>query len=678
MHFCSLHDIMFAILRVVEIKRFATIIRFYSKLTATNSVYTGGTNDAESVARKQSAGTTSFARLTSNQSVEGSCLNDGTKSHEMSPLVPVEQRTPLSGTTSQQTRSDSIPKKTTEILKQTSGETVPGAGPAETVEPKPMFYENVAFAGAEIIDLESQRMKEEDQSKILRKDEKTAAKKEVSLLPSGKDDRTSGMKERLQQEKKQQSSSISDEDLIEVAEVERKFVTRGSARKEDSIESDDGGKKEQKRLVHMAVEVEHHDVEWEQIHEQQEKSTRKPVTFQKTVSDSSEEDSSSMSVGRATGLAHEIVGQVIEEAKVRSTDSTPKHQSRVVEPSNAITEDARALAQDIVQNVIDEVRRRLSLHDGRHESELRSPTGKQESGNKESEVTIRCADCTPSSSTEPQPEVQLRTHRSTRDPDRDSGSSSDAMFQSCASDAKSPQYSRPTSGETDPYLMPGNVSSLAAGSSEYETCATSHGSTATFASALASQDTSYTTARSSIGSQMSSSMGSTLEPDSEPESSDHPGGDVSSEASETMIQDDDRDLVTPIDSLTDVQEPYDLPIPEDVIRSGHEGPFLGHLMSGMSQVSGAAFGAEFRDRDDDQPSLSEGTWHSSSVKTEVPGGFQGKRKSESESSSTGNTGQSVVQQTLVSPLSMEGSITSIDLPGGGSTAGSLLSQSSVR
>ena len=222
-----------------------------------------------------------------------------------------------------------------------------------------------------------------------------------------------------------------------------------------------------------------------------------------------------------------------------------------------------------------------------------------------------------------------------------------------------------------------------------KTCATSQGSTTTFASALASQDTSYATARSSLSSQQSS-RGSTLEPDSEPESSGRPG-DLSSEASETIIPGDDRDLATPTihdleadedeshDSLTitDVREPYDLPIPEDVIRGGgHEGPFMGHLISGVQSPRRTAKARqELGFQEDEQTSVSEGTWHSSSVRTAVPvAREESQRKSDPDCSST-TAGQSAVQQTLVSPLSIEGSIASIDLTSGG---GSQLSQSSVR
>lgn len=467
-------------------------------------------------------------------------------------------------------------------------------------------------------------------------------------------------------------SSISDEELVETDFAEEKvFPVRAEAPLVTKLP------------VQSLVEFEEDkdksresQIRWESSSDTRLYETVRAVVIQSLSADSSEADSS-ISIGKATDVAHEIVERVIEEAKIKSLQSTPEHQIKrqTSVSSSEPSQEVKALAQEIVQNVIDEVLRRLSLND-LGDSKLQQEMSDAKSGTERSAVVIKyTAAASPSSSDHHG--VRMRSSRSSAERDKESGSGSEAPYHSCeTSDAKSPIYSRPTSGELDVHLFPGQGSSVAGGSSEYETCATSQGSGTTFASALASQDTSYATARSSLSSQQSS-RGSTLEPDSEADSSGHPG-DLSSEASETIIPGDDRDLATPTirdvegdgdeshDSLTitDVQEPYDLPIPEDVIR-GHEGPFMGHLIAAGTVRPGLPC------LEEEPPSISEGTWHSSSLRTAIPG-VKDQRRSDSDSSVT-TPGHSVVHQTLVSPLSIEGSIASIDL-----VSGSQLSQSSVR
>jgi hypothetical protein len=536
------------------------------------------------------------------------------------------------------------------------------------------FYENLAFVGKEAIDLDTDIRSDADH----RQQELLTKSMELDSAVRG----GAAMKQHIMPE----SSSISDEELVEVEEVERKFVTRESLCPDSDNESDLSIQRTSELLV--AAEVKHAGVCWEETSPRQDV---KAVVLKRVSNDSSEEDSS-LSLGKATIVAHEIVERVIEEAKVKSLHSSPDHGVRThksLDKSNImLAEDAKALAEDIVQNVIEEVRRRLSFQKGPDHTSLRSPVVKHETGSRNGAVVI--TESTPSPSSDHQVEVRMRTSGSSVDRDKESGSGSDAHYHSCeTSDARSPSYSRPVSGEVDFHLFPGHASSLATGSSEYETCATSQGSTNTFASALASQDTSYATARSSLSSQQSSRTCSTLEPDSEPESSGHPG-DLSSEASETIIPGDDRDLATPTlhdmeadedgshDSLTisDVREPYDLPISEEVIRgAGHEGPFMGHLISG-AHSSLTSVTRALALHEDEPPSVSEGTWHSSSVRTAIPGSREESchQKSDPDDSSV-TVGQGIVQQNLVSPISIEGSVASIDLTPGG---GSQLSQSSVR
>lgn len=550
------------------------------------------------------------------------------------------------------------------------------------------FYENLAFVGTEVIDTESDDAGigsggATDQHE---EDRPTGEGIEPDSEPAAE-----GKETAIKGHIMAQSLSISDEELVEVAEVERKFVTRESVCQDSD---DEDAPVETGRRLHEAAEIrDGGGVHWEETLETPARQDVKAVLLKRASDDSSEEDSS-LSVGKATIVAHDIVERVIEEAKVRSQHASPEHAAtkthKAFDESNImLSEDAKALAQDIVQNVIEEVRRRLSFQESPDHTALQSPVEKHDTGHRSDAVVISCSEYTPSSSSDRHVEVRMRGGRTGVDRDKESGSGSEAQYHSCeTSDAKSPSYSRPTSGEVDIHLFPGHTSSLAGGSSEYETCATSQGSTTTFASALASQDTSYATARSSLSSQQSS-RGSTLEPDSEPESSGRPG-DLSSDASETIIPGDDRDLATPTihdlegdedeshDSLTttDVCEPYDLPIPEDVIRGGGlEGPFMGHLISGVPSPLRTGKGRqEVGYQEEEPPSISEGTWHSSSVRTAVPGvREEPQRKSDSDSTTTG---QSTVQHSaLVSPLSIEGSIASIDLTSGG---GSQLSQSSVR
>lgn len=549
------------------------------------------------------------------------------------------------------------------------------------------FYENLAFAGTQVIDSAAHDSDDPYNADKRQEERKLSQEgKEAGSLVLTKGGTDTAIKGHIMAE----SSSISDEELVELAEVEKKFVTRESFCRDGDDES--GTESPIRKKLQAAIEVRDSDVDWEEIQETTGRQGIKAVVL-KRVSDESPDEDSSLSVGKATIVAHDIVDRVIEEAKVKSLHSTPEHVTKknrsLDESSILLSEDAKALAQEIVQNVIDEVKRRLSFHESPDHTTLLSLLVKEEGKDKDGAVSISHTEITPSPSSDRQSEVRMRVSRSSVDRDKESGS--EAHYQSCeTSDAKSPIYSRPTSSEIDVHLFPGPASSQAGGSSEYETCATSQGSTTTFASALASQDTSYATARSSLCSQQSS-RGSTLEPDSEPESSGHPG-DLSSEASETIIPGDDRDSATPTihelegdedgshDSLTitDVREPYDLPIPEEVIRGGgHEGPFMGHLISGaQNPLRTAKARHELAFQEDEQASVSEGTWHSSSVRTAVPISKQdSQRKSDSECSDTTPGQSSVVQQTLVSPLSIEESIGSIDLTTGG---GSQLSQSSVR
>lgn len=243
---------------------------------------------------------------------------------------------------------------------------------------------------------------------------------------------------------------------------------------------------------------------------------------------------------RATTIAHTIVEKVIEEAKIKSAESTPAHVMKVeskdyeqVSTSAPSLEEAQALAQDIVQNVIEEVKHKFAGGDFASDASVASTLSPQQENQQQQQHQ----------------QVQLRSQRKkdsvtiTRtEASGDGDVTGDEV--NYYSDGRSPAYSRPTSGELDINLFAsgsgGAGSSQGAGSSEYETCVTSQSTT--FKSAVTSQDTSYATARSSLNSQQSSSR-STLIEDSE--SSGHLG-EMSSEASETIITDQDRDLNTPM------------------------------------------------------------------------------------------------------------------------------------
>ena len=178
--------------------------------------------------------------------------------------------------------------------------------------------------------------------------------------------------------------------------------------------------------------------------------------------------------------------------------------------------------------------------------------------------------------------------RSGSQKEKESGSSSDSHYQSCHSfdvsdSSKTPGTSRPTSSEFDLAIIPEHhLSSRSSGgfglsASEYETCGTSQ--EGSYATAATSQETSYHTAHTSMCE--GSSRNSTISIESE--SSGHLG-EMSSEGSETVVTEEDRDKrsssdddydqngsVTPVNEL---KEPFDCEIPESVIRSGIEIPFM--------------------------------------------------------------------------------------------------------
>lgn len=172
---------------------------------------------------------------------------------------------------------------------------------------------------------------------------------------------------------------------------------------------------------------------------------------------------------------------------------------------------------------------------------------------------------------------------------KESGSSSDSRYQSF--DSKTP--SRPTSNEFEAVLIPGVVRSGSTtgesgqSASEYETCATSQGSSSPYGYLPTSQETSYHSAKSSL---QESSRESTISVDSSREStisvdSEASGclEEMSSEASETVVagaksfhsrendSEEDEGCTTPVN---EVREPYDSEISESIIRSGIEVPFM--------------------------------------------------------------------------------------------------------
>ncbi|XP_015919945.1 ankyrin-1 isoform X17 [Parasteatoda tepidariorum] len=142
-----------------------------------------------------------------------------------------------------------------------------------------------------------------------------------------------------------------------------------------------------------------------------------------------------------------------------------------------------------------------------------------------------------------------------------------------------PAASRPCSSEFDVNVFSGH-------GSEYETCVSSQGASGevsgSYATAVSSQEISYATACSSFSH---SSRESAYSVDSE--SSGHLASvEVSSEASETLVPSAQEmelefapDLEMPVldeepASEESVKEPYDMEIPESIIREGVEMPFM--------------------------------------------------------------------------------------------------------
>lgn len=138
-----------------------------------------------------------------------------------------------------------------------------------------------------------------------------------------------------------------------------------------------------------------------------------------------------------------------------------------------------------------------------------------------------------------------------------------------------PAASRPCSSEFDINVFSGQ-------GSEYETCVTSQEASGSYVTAISSQEISYATACSSFSH---SSRESAYSVDSE--SSGHLASvEVSSEASETLVPSAQEmelefapDLEMPVldeepSIEEEMKEPYDMDIPESVIRGGVEMPFM--------------------------------------------------------------------------------------------------------
>jgi len=182
----------------------------------------------------------------------------------------------------------------------------------------------------------------------------------------------------------------------------------------------------------------------------------------------------------------------------------------------------------------------------------------------------------------------------------------------------------------------------------------------------------------------------------------------SSEASETIVPGDDRDLATPtiqeleeeddnVLDLAGITEPYDVPIPEDVIRAGGlEGPSIiyGHpfqAVSSGSQIQQQQQGFLYEE-EEEEPETSEasaGTWHSSSVRTAVSGSDvvvkqeSGKEEMTGKGSGKESAGisEEKKKESILSPEDGSTISSPIDSSGtrnGASTSRSLPSQSSVR
>lgn len=239
-----------------------------------------------------------------------------------------------------------------------------------------------------------------------------------------------------------------------------------------------------------------------------------------------------------------------------------------------------------------------------------------------------------------------------------SGSGSDVQYRTARS-----SNSRPTSDELDINILTASSSnrgsSIFGGSSEYETCVTSQDGSTLYVSAVSSQDTSsYATARTSLSSQQSS-RGSTLVSDSE--SSGHL---ATSDTSETLVG-DLRDVQTPtpqdMEYEEDCEEEPTLHSTSTIVLAVND-PKLQQPLESLS-----------RNEDCEQPSLSE-TWPSSNVTTAISGPFEAKTAEISDLETVEVT-PFTPPQPLTSPLSLTGSVGSIDLV---SAAGSIISHSSIR
>lgn len=248
-----------------------------------------------------------------------------------------------------------------------------------------------------------------------------------------------------------------------------------------------------------------------------------------------------------------------------------------------------------------------------------------------------------------------------------SGSGSDVHYRTAG---RSSNNSRPTSDELDVNILTTSSSnrgsSIFGGSSEYETCVTSQDGSTLYVSAVSSQDTSsYATARTSLSSQQSS-RGSTLVSDSESE-----GHLATSETSETLVGDlRDVETPTPQDMEDDYEEEPTLHSTSTIVLAVDD-PRLQQAMEGDSLS---------RNEDCEQPSLSEASVTLSSVRTAIAGPFEAVMTEIPELElktidSTVTASPFSPPQPLTSPLSLTGSVGSIDLV---SAAGSIISHSSVR
>lgn len=248
-----------------------------------------------------------------------------------------------------------------------------------------------------------------------------------------------------------------------------------------------------------------------------------------------------------------------------------------------------------------------------------------------------------------------------------SGSGSDVQYRT----AERSSNSRPTSDELDINILTTSSSnrgsSIFGNSSEYETCATSQDGSTLYVSAVSSQDTSsYATARSSLSSQQSS-RGSTLVSDSESS-----GQLATSETSETLVG-DLRDVETPTPQDMDYDEEYE------------EEPTLYSASTIVLAVNDPrlqqAQELDSLSRNDELPSLSEvsGTGLSSCVITAIAGPFEATCSEMTDldykTAEAISAAPFSPPQPLTSPLSLTGSVGSIDLV---SAAGSIISHSSVR